>query len=412
MPSNRLAVTFAFLLLAALCGCGSSEGDPGPDPETGPDPEFRGFAVCVDVPSPLGSTGFIFTVDELDGGTLSLSEGVEIGGGGSTCTTGFGSAYQGSAESPIVTRFDLNEDGLLVPGPRVSFGNILGSIFAGRGRAFQFVSEERALYIDRTTGIVVAWNPTDMTVIDSIQLEGYEVEGGAPSIVPVLVGEERDDILMFVRYIDRNAAEGIQMKRAALISLDPETLEYTVTREERCGGIFNDVETSDGTIYMASSPFVAAQQLLDIEPFEPCMLRVLPGATEFDPDFYVEMKDLTGGLPTGGILRGPGDGAIILTYDGDPESALTTFEITTPPVWRAFLVEDLNALGSAAEVPGFPVLSGFVNEFFGSRGRIYTLNTNLLEGRSTLVDVTDPFDVRDALAISGGFFIGGGDLFQ
>ncbi|MEM7139206.1 MAG: hypothetical protein AAF500_21725 [Myxococcota bacterium] len=239
----------------------------------------------------------------------------------------------------------------MVPGPRVSFGNILSSVFAGRGRAFRFISEERALYIDRTTGIVIAWNPTDMTVIESVQLEGYEVEGGAVSIVPVLVGEERDDILMFVRYLDTIAGAGAQMKRAALISLDPQTLEYTVTREERCGGFLNDVETADGTIYLASSPFVVAQELLDVEPFEPCMLRVLPGATEFDPDFDVEMKDLTGGLPTGGILRGPGDGAIIFTYEGDSESAVTTFDTTTPPLWRAFLRQKIDPLGETAATP-------------------------------------------------------------
>ncbi|MEM9730840.1 MAG: hypothetical protein AAF997_19820 [Myxococcota bacterium] len=405
----------AAFLFAGLVACGDSAGtsDQEPEPEPGADPEFVGFAVCVDVPSPLGSTGFIFAVDELSGQTLSLSEGVETGGGGSTCTTGLGYAFLGSAESPLIQRFELDDEGRLVPGPRVSFGNVLSSIFAGRGRALQFISEDRALYIDRTSGIVVAWNPTEMTVIESIQLEGYEVDGGGASIVPVLVGEQRDDILMFVRYGDTNTGGGTQLKRAGLISLDPETLEYTVSIDERCGGFFNDVETRDGTIYMASSPFVVTQQLLDLNPFEPCMLRVLPGATEFDPDFYVEMKDLTGGLAAGGILRGPGDGAITLAYDGNPDLLpANPTQAASFPTWRALLIEDLNTLETAVEIPGFPLLSGFVNEFFGVGGRLYTLETDPIEGNSALLDVTDPFEIRNALNVSGGFFIGGGELVR
>lgn len=377
--------------------------------DTANEPEFRGYALCVDVPSPVGSTGFILAVDELAEGTLTLNEGVEVGGGGSTCATGLGYAFVGTADSPVVTRYERDDSGIMIPGPRVSFFNILGSVFAGRGRAFQFLSEERALYVDRTTGIVVVWNPTEMSVIESIQLEGYEIEGTAPSIVPVLVGEQRDDVLMFVRY-NRG---GVQLKRSALISLNPETLEYTVTTEDRCGGFFNDVETSDGTIYMASSTFVTAQQVLDLSQDEPCMLRVLPGETQFDPDFYVELRDLTGGLPTGGILRGPGDGALIYTYDSELQPpGVTTFQVVGSEAWRPFLIEDLNAFETAVELPDFPVGVGSVSELFESQGRRYIPRIELLEGRAVLQDVTDPTTVRDGLTVIGGFFIGGGDLVR
>ncbi|MEM7137879.1 MAG: hypothetical protein AAF500_14940 [Myxococcota bacterium] len=79
---------------------------------------------------------------------------------------------------------------------------------------------------------------------------------------------------------------------------------------------------------------------------------------------------------------------------------------------RPFLIEDLNGIGNATELPDFPVGIGTISELFESQGRRYLPRVAILEGRATLQDVTDPFDVRDGRTVVGGFFIGGGDLLR
>ena len=418
MSKTLLLLGLAALSAATGTGCGegggdapaASRGDTGtPDGFAGPD--VTGYALCVSTATPDGSTGLIVGVDDVAEGVLTLGSGVEIGSGGPPCAPAFGSAFVGVGDSPVVTRYERNDEGLMVPGPRVSFvGEGVERIFSGRGRYFRFLSEERALYIDRTTGIVVVFDPTEMVVLGSVQLEGFEVEGATASLVPPIASEGRDDLLLYVRYV---SSIGVQLPQAALISLDVDTLEHTVTRDARCGGLANDVQTSEGTIYVASSTFVTAQRMLGLADEAPCMLRVLPGETRFDPDFYVALSDLTGGLPTGAMLRGPGDGALLKAYDAavlDPSDFLTTFQVGGAASWRVFRIEDLDDVATADAVAGFPVQTGQGNEIFETRGRRYLLRLEPDFLSSVLQDVTDPAAIRDALTIRGGFFIGGGEL--
>ncbi|MEM9071830.1 MAG: hypothetical protein AAGE52_25195 [Myxococcota bacterium] len=389
----------ACLTLIALLGCGGSSagGDASTDAAPAAPPKF---VVCAASVSPTGTTGLIYGIDSLAEGEVGLGEGVEVGGMGPTCSSAFGAAFGATSEGNIVQRFEPDELGRLVPTDSVSFGPAgISSISSGRAGAFLFLSETEALYIDRRTGTFVRWNPAAMTFTDSFRIE--EIDGPGISVVRVRQGAVDNHLLLFVRYQE----DGIFLKRSILVNLNLSDFTYTLDEDTRCGGLFSHVRTSDGTTYFASGTFIASYDVLGIgdDPPAPCMLRVLPGESEFDDSFFMELNDLTG-MPTGNLLPAGGDSAFVLAYDTtavDPSGVFTPLQFAREPSWRLFRVEDVGTSTSATLVESVPLRTGLLSEVVSLEGRRYQLRANEAEGRSTYVDITDIDNPIDGVRFLG-----------
>ncbi|MEM9194646.1 MAG: hypothetical protein AAGF12_36040 [Myxococcota bacterium] len=412
----RLWVPVSLLLLV---GCGddsSSTGDDGgaidalmDGGEDGAGVDAPGFVVCSAGFSAGGFTGFIGVVDSFTEGTTTTAQAIDLG---STplCGTAFGAAYVGIFESGTLTRYEPDGNGGLAPTGQVSFANEGISSFSGPSRSFVFLSETRALFVDRATAVVVVWNPTEMTVTSSFELEGLFTGGGRSSVRRVLA-EGRDDILFYVRYV----SDGLFTPESALVSLNPDTEEFTIDRDVRCGGLLSDFQTSDGAIYLASAAAVSTYEPLGIQTHTPCLLRVAPGATEFDDSFFVEMNTLTGGNLTGLLLPAGGDSALVLGFDPsvvDPSRFSEPNNYTNAQSWRPYLINDIKDPTPGTVLSSFPLQSGQVSELIFADGRPFLLRVASNFSSSTFQDISDVNAVVDGLTLTGAIALGGGSLTE
>ncbi|MEM9070887.1 MAG: hypothetical protein AAGE52_20425 [Myxococcota bacterium] len=341
-----------------------------------------------------------------------MREAIELGGT-PTCATSFGAAFAATDEAPEVARYELDGSGQLAETGTVSFLNEGLSVIGGApARAFVFLSETEALFLDSRSTTLVRWNPQAMTVESSFRLAGLVVDDATPTVRRV-IAEGRDDLLFYVRY----SRENLFAKRSALVSLNPETGDFSIDMDERCGGLFSDVQTSDGAIYLASAPHVSTYGELGIgeEGHQSCILRVAPGATTFDDDFFVPMNLLTGGVPTGGLIPAGDNGAIVFGYDDtvrDSSGFASPTDFTNASSWRVHRIMDLTALpdATAAPVEDFPLQTGRVSEVFNADGRRYLLRVGPLFSSSTFQDITDVDNVTDGLTVRGAIVASGGAL--
>lgn len=150
----------------------------------------------------------------------------------------------------------------------------------------------------------IVWNPANMTVVSSFSLQAAE-----PSAERTLeLGENavlRDDLL----YVPANYRTGDdgEAGTALVLVIDTRADELVkVIEDERCGNTLHAVLHDDGAIYVATGTIGASFHAIGFPADypEPCLLRILPGETEFDPEFYRSLVELAGGRPAGRLIRG------------------------------------------------------------------------------------------------------------
>lgn len=381
MGRTALPKLLVFLVLVAACGDDGAPVDASLD--------ARGssgvrFAVCSLGVSPEGGVGLINGASSLDD-VVSAREAVELGGRSPTCASAFGAAFGATSESNVVRRYEPDERGRLIPVDAVSFGGEgISSITSTRSQGFFFIDEGRALYIDRTSATIVVWNPTEMTVTRSFRIEGVD----GPGLSIRRVSESQDGVLLlYARYVD----DGIALRRSELVRLNLDDLTYTVATDTRCGGLISDVRGSDGSVYLASGAFVSTYSVLGIgsEDDRGCILRVAPGASEFDADYFVSMNDLTG-MPTGGLFAAGGNSALVLALDeSEVEPGVGTIgELVQSVAWRLHRIDDLTAPDGTTRLDNFSLRPAVDGEGIEIGSRRFLLRIDPTLAGSTLVDVT------------------------
>jgi hypothetical protein len=178
---------------------------------------------------------------------------------------------------------------------------------------------------------------------------------------------------------------------------------FNVTRDERCGGLWDSVMDSNGDTYFATGIWDAAQnRTLGAEiSAAPCLVRVNAGETEFDRDYFVEMSELTGGLTGGALVSGPGDQAFIKVLDetglGDigPEAF---DEVWGGAHWQWWRI----ALGSAdegQETSSLPLSAG-ASGVLTVDGKAYVRNASADFSETTLLQM-DAAEPSEGITVRG-----------
>ena len=357
--------------------------------------------------TPNGITGFVTTAPDLDSGEVGLGNAIETGSF-ALCADAMGSLFAGSRDSAVLTRYDLRSDGVLAPSDQVSFANEGVTQFSGFSRQFVFRSNTEALYVDRTTGIVVVWDPSSMTVQRSFRITGFETEGTRATLRPAQT-TQRDDLLIYVRYV--STADNLFTDESSLVSVNLETDESTVFRDDRCGGLISDVETAEGTVYFSSVTAVAAYDPLGVGSpgQEPCILRVRPAETEFDPDYIVRTNTLSG-MPAGGLFPSGDSGALFYAFDSDlvdPSEFAEPDDYIDSLGWRTFEIADLASASSSNTrlVEALAPRVGRLPEALPIEDRVYLSEAPPDFSRSSLLNITDPFAPFTGLTAEGAVMI-------
>lgn len=346
----------------------SVEMDAGPgDDDAGVSEEDAGappdplYAICGFTFTPEGPSGYLVVVPDLDASTsVDLASALEVPGGLSCAAPGNSNlVYVGRAESPVIERYAVADDGTLTLEDMVSFAG-LGLTATTNGRnPMQLLSATRAYYIDGDTLQVIVWNPTDMVIDGSFDIDGLaRTDLGIGSN---FVMEDGDRLVMSARYF---RPDGSAELLATAVIIDTTDDSVTYAEDMRCGNLAWSAKAANGDMYFASHPSQAARVRTGqagTPVSQPCLLRILAGENDFDSTFYVELNPLTGDQPTGALLQGDGNTSYLLAYDETevPITMMNMDQLTRLPAWRYYQVDLSGDVSSATEVAGVPAGAGY-----------------------------------------------------
>lgn len=377
-------------LLALVCGCGDEATVIGGDPNAGQPSDEPLYAIASTSFGVEGETSYVALVPSLSAGTsIDYDQVLEIAGGASL----FGRSGErffglGQGEEPTITRFDVGADGVPVQAGELSLLSYgLSNTWFDPGLV-PILSETKAYVIDSTQMQVIVWNPSTMTVTGSFPLDGVALPDHETLFEPDPT--LRDGQLLVVALHNREDATA---PVSTLVTLDVETDQVQVARDERCGGLWDSVLDSSGDLYLATGVWDAAQNrtLGAATSGPPCLLRVRAGQTVFDPDYYVAMSELAAGQTAGALVGGTGDRAYIKVLDeaGLGEIDAASFdEVWSGAHWQWWSIE-LGASGLAEATASLPP-SAAASGMLSVDGAAFVRNGTADLSETTLLDMSGP----------------------
>jgi hypothetical protein len=334
--------------------------------------------------------GYAIAQRELKG-AIGNAASVEQGGGGMVYAAPGapnGSFLLSYAEKPTLTRYTVTDDDRFEEGLTLSFANF--GVESGYG-TIAWVDPHTAYWLDNGALQVIRFDPTDMVVGEALSIEGIEKPGFVTELsgYPVV----RDDGVYFtVRWRkDWEDPAPEAPAGAALVHIDPRRDELTVTNDERCTSLLIAKTTSSGDTYFFSDNYNTYARIIGgAERGVPdCVLRLRAGESTFDPDYYVDLADRTGGRPADGVVVGRGS-TVWLNVFHEEEVATTPAEIGEADVaagWRWYAL-DVESEGAATPDEQRPAASHGAFGWY-SDGRSFTSTVTPDYSETTLLEVTD-----------------------
>lgn len=365
LGGQAVAVTTLCLLLG--CGSDVESGGGGGSSTEGPLYIVGTVLTTADV-----SRNFIGTSRSLSTDTdFDVANAVETDGGEVFGQPGTERVFTTSWESPVITRWTVDEDGSIGDPRRVSFANL--GLFDTFGAANSvFVGEDRA-YFASTIGEVVVWDSSNMTVVDTIGMEVDSIGSFEPSLNLVLRVVD-DRLLATVHY--QNSQDWTEFgDQVLLVVVDLGTHEVTgVETEERCNFLVGATANTNGDLYYSPPSFYAPPRALRGPDYgaDPCVLRVRAGTTEFDTGFSTDLSQLLDGRPAGDLRFVDDDFAFVRVWHPELVTAPTetNWEDVRHEAGFRWWTIDFGA-NVASEV--VEQTSGAENvELYAVEGRVYT----------------------------------------
>lgn len=369
-PSRQIAfprcLSLALLcFLLALTGCASDDGDGTGGVE---------YFICSVVITPETRTTYVQGLASLDVDHVDNTNAIEVPGNGTMMARG-PHLFVGLVEEPTWVRYTVGANGQLAETGRISFQSYgLSSVDYGN----TIVDDHTAVSVASSALLAIVWDPETLTVTRTIDLPHLEVEGYDLEVWTT----NSHDGLVYIPGRWANWDEGLIRDGVSLTILDPYTGEIVgVAEDDRCasgGGIVFDADgygyvMGDGRTYSAQ---MFARARGDEEIPENCILRIPPGGTDFEEDFYVSVPELTSGLESITEMHTPRNGSGVafakMFYEDELPDGVepTTWAFWSLPAMKMWRIE-LGDEPTAVEVQGMPFGAvGFTSSVMG--GRIYS----------------------------------------
>jgi hypothetical protein len=207
--------------------------------------------------------------------------------------------YAGMKTSSVYRRYVVSDTGEVSLSDELDFSGVTTAMGRDLLRATQFMSPTKAYALDFAGLQVIAFNPTDMTLIDidksteevdTISLASLEETNlpGTWSVFPTTDGDR------FVATIGFYRADQSDPGLTKLVIVDSnDDSVYTDTSDNTCSGVSGAAKDAAGNMYFASYTMAALKNHLTVGEYEPCVIRVLAGTNEFDDSYLMHMQNLT-----------------------------------------------------------------------------------------------------------------------
>lgn len=288
------------------------------------------YSVGSIVADPLSRTLFVQTVRELSG-TLDLSNAIEVPGNARHFAYG-GAVYIGLGEEPTIERYVPDETDALQVDARLSFQQYgITSI----PPALAFVDDHKAYLIMHDALVAVIFDPTEMLILGEIDLSSL-----AKPDLPLQTWfptAHENRVYFPARRVNEISFNIDPLVSVAILDTDNDTL-LTVAEDDRCVSATRPIVGEDGNIYvMGDGRNGVVQTVTELRGEEvppTCLLRILAGETTFDPDFFVDVSEITGGRTAATqmwqVPSFPGSAFGKMYYEDEVPA---DFDVTGPNVW-------------------------------------------------------------------------------
>ncbi|MEM8608789.1 MAG: DUF4374 domain-containing protein [Myxococcota bacterium] len=321
---------FALLLsIAVAAGCGSSDSNGAVEPPDEPDVETA-FVLGSRIRTPDGRAFFVSIEPSLEATELDLSEALELSGFARVYT------YQGAlftmdSESLVIQRYQVGADRSITPETRLSMA-LLG--FSRFRPLFAFVEPTRAYYIDPQQSQVVVWDPEEMVLIETLPIEGLLRENFDIRQTGLHIVGDR----IFLPFAWTRETDFEIVPSVTVLVLDRQTGEpLGIFEDDRCVGAGGGFATENGDFYVLGDSHDGRFEVFGDNALPPpCLLRIRSGADDFDPDYYVDMKEAMGAIAVGHMHGLPNGQAVtrVLAVDIDPAIVEDPFDLTFAEIWQ------------------------------------------------------------------------------
>ena len=291
------------LLFFALAGCGDGGASPSDGGTAAADAGASGdgaYVVGSRIRTPDGRAFYASLVPDLSAREIDLSASLELSGFARSYAFD-GALFTMDSESLQIVRYDVAEDLGLTESDRFSMA---GLGFTRFNLGFLFLDREQALYFDDENYQVVRWNPRQMVIegsasLDELLREDFEID---------LFSLHRvgDRVLVPFAWTFIEDFRLVPTVNVAILSASTGEL-LSVAEDDRCAAAGGAFVGPEGDLYVLGDNGAGAYSVFgdnDLGP--PCLVRIRAGADDFDPDYYVDMRSLTG---AGEVARIVGRGA-------------------------------------------------------------------------------------------------------
>ena len=297
-------MNLARCLFAAALALGACS-DSGTGPGSTSSARYALGSVVIDADG--NRTTYVQVVDSLDG-PFDNRNAIELPGNGVIMTRGQ-DIFVGLAEEPTWIRYTVDETGGIAETGRMSLLNF-GATYVDFGNVI--VDDTTAVSVLSSVPAAVIWNPSTMQIVDTVELPHLVKEGYSVEVWTTIAREGR--VYIPGRFSDWTG--GRIHPSVSMTILDPKAGTVIAHAEDtRCASGGRAVFTEDGTLYVMGDGRTYSIQMFanasgGTAP-DNCLLRILPGATGFDPGYYHSIPSLTGGLQSIGELETAREGSSI-----------------------------------------------------------------------------------------------------
>ncbi|MEM9454512.1 MAG: hypothetical protein AAGF11_10060 [Myxococcota bacterium] len=349
--------------------------------------------------------GYLSVVGDISaGGSIDLGQAVEFAGDMVYASPGDGVVYVGLEDQPTIQRWTTDGANLVMDG-EVSLANFGVTRTLGRGRnVIQFVDDDLAYYFDEENWQVVKFNPQDMTTIGSFSIDGLYDENEGASLN--FIHKEGTRFISTAAYWSLVDETGTPLVRAVIVDSADESVTYA--EDTRCGVIGFDAVDAAGNLYFATHPGQSvslASGSAGDNPAASCMLRINAGESQFDPDYFVDLATLSGGV-AGGLHPGIGDQAYVMHFTGDIGGITIDTERDTlrSEQWALYSVELGNEAATYTPVEIDALFTAYADSFTtvvdgAEASYLVGVSADFSSGR--YFDISDPGAVVEALSFPG-----------
>lgn len=260
-----------------------------------PPPSTKGPLVLItERESPEDSLQYLHVISDWPGdGKLDYTKAVELGSY-VTARVSDGAIFVFQPDGATMQKYSVDANLNVKAEQKIGFA----SYGVGQSSGTVWGTPERAFLVDEESGQIVRWNPRTMEINGSTPIPSEVlVKNGIRAQLQqfAVVSNGRAFITASWRDWDRND----YVPGAALVYFDiaSDAPELKLIHEDRCASSVAEPSVDEaGNVYVVGDGALGFDNLANTskKSLPQCLRRVLAGKTEFDPDFFVDIAQVTG----------------------------------------------------------------------------------------------------------------------